>query len=68
MSDREKKPQIMLPRGFIGRVIFLGMNMAHRSIYQNTASMLALRQEDDLLEVGCGRVDHYLLNLGFTLH
>ena len=54
MSDQEKKPQFMHPRGFVGKVIFLLMNMGHSSIYKNAARMLALRPEDDLLEVGCG--------------
>ena len=67
MSDREKKSQIMLPRGFVGRVVFLGMNMAHKSIYENAARMLALRPEDDLLEVGCGN-GHFIKKYTSHVH
>jgi ubiquinone/menaquinone biosynthesis C-methylase UbiE len=67
MSDQEKKSQFMHPRGFAGRVIFLGMNIGHRSIYQNTARALALRPDDDLLDVGCGN-GHFIKKYASHVH
>ncbi len=52
--EKRKLPQPMLPRGFGGRFTFIGMNIGHKSIYRNTAKILELKPEDDLLDVGCG--------------
>jgi len=55
MAERTKNvPQPMLPRGFLGRITLMGMNLGHRSIYKNVAAALALQPDDDLLEVACG--------------
>ena len=55
MTEQTKRvPQPMLPRGFMGRLTLMGMNLGHRSIYQNVARVLEPQPEDDLLEVGCG--------------
>jgi len=54
MSDQKKRTQFLFPRGFTGNIVLLFMNMGHRSIYENTARILELRPEDDLLEVACG--------------
>ena len=67
MSDQEKKSQFMLPRGFAGRIILPLMNIGHKSIYQNAARMLALRPEDDLLEVGCGN-GHFVKKYASHVH
>jgi len=60
MDTERKKTQFELPRGFQGRFLFIGMNMGHKSIYDNVARVLELKPEDDLLEVGCG--NGYFLN------
>jgi ubiquinone/menaquinone biosynthesis C-methylase UbiE len=44
----------MLPRGLIGRLVLRGMNMGHRSIYDNVARVAKLKPEDDVLDVACG--------------
>jgi ubiquinone/menaquinone biosynthesis C-methylase UbiE len=55
MNDEKKKiSQFAFPRGFKGRVIFIFMNMGHKSIYENMAKVLELKPEDDLLEIACG--------------
>jgi ubiquinone/menaquinone biosynthesis C-methylase UbiE len=46
--------QIMLPRGFAGRITYFLMNRGHGAIYRNVAEMLAPQPDDDLLEVACG--------------
>lgn len=53
-AQNKKVPQVMLPRGFAGRLALMGMNLGHKSIYRNAARVLELKPEDDLLEVGCG--------------
>ncbi len=50
----ERVAQIMLPRGFAGRITHFFMNRGHKAIYKNVAEMLAFRSDDDLLEVACG--------------
>jgi len=52
--QKKKVPQVVLPRGFAGRVTFIFMNRGHKPIYENVAKVLKLQPEDDLLEVGCG--------------
>jgi len=55
MNNQKKKvPQFVLPRGFVGRVTVIFMNIAHKSIYENVAKVLDLQPEDDFLEVACG--------------
>jgi ubiquinone/menaquinone biosynthesis C-methylase UbiE len=49
-----KVAQIMLPRGFAGRIIYFFMNRGHKAIYKNVAEVLAPQPDDDLLEVACG--------------
>ncbi len=51
---KSKVPQPMLPRGVVGRITLMMMNLGHRSIYSNAARALELKADDDLLEVGCG--------------
>jgi ubiquinone/menaquinone biosynthesis C-methylase UbiE len=57
----------MYPHGFVGRVVFLGMNMGHKPIYENTARALALRPDDDLLDVGCGN-GHFIKKYASHVH
>ena len=52
--QNKKVPQLMLPRGFAGRLALMGMNIGHKSIYRNVAKVLEPKPEDDLLDVGCG--------------
>jgi ubiquinone/menaquinone biosynthesis C-methylase UbiE len=54
MDANREKTQFELPRGFQERFLFIGMNMGHKSIYENVARVLELKPEDALLEVGCG--------------
>ena len=66
--DAEKgKTQFELPRGFVGRVLLMSMNIGHKSIYQNMAKALELRPEDDLLEVACGN-GHFIKNYAAHVH
>jgi ubiquinone/menaquinone biosynthesis C-methylase UbiE len=53
-TQEKRLPQPMFPRGLAGRLMLMLMNMGHRSIYENAARALALKPEDDLLEVACG--------------
>ncbi len=53
-GHNDKVAQIMLPRGFAGRVTYFFMNKGHKAIYKNVAEVLAPRSDDDLLEVACG--------------
>ncbi|HEY41551.1 MAG TPA: class I SAM-dependent methyltransferase [Dehalococcoidia bacterium] len=53
-AENKNTPQVNLPRGLMGRITFIFMNMGHKSIYENMAKVLALKPEDDLLEVACG--------------
>jgi ubiquinone/menaquinone biosynthesis C-methylase UbiE len=54
VNSEKKVPQIGLPRGFAGRIVFIFMNRGHKSIYENMARVVALRPEDDVLDVACG--------------
>lgn len=55
MAERERKPaQFILPRGLVGKLVLMGMNFGHKSIYSNVAKVLKPQPGDDLLEVGCG--------------
>ena len=56
---QQRVSQLIMPRGYIGRVAFLLMHWMHRPLYENAAPALALQADDDLLEVGCG--DGYFL-------
>ena len=58
-ADNDKIPQVNLPRGLMGRITFIFMNLGHKSIYENVVKVLELKTEDDLLEVGCGN-GHFL--------
>jgi ubiquinone/menaquinone biosynthesis C-methylase UbiE len=53
-SEKKNVPQFVFPRGLMGRITLIFMNMGHKSIYENVAKALELKPEDDLLEVGCG--------------
>jgi ubiquinone/menaquinone biosynthesis C-methylase UbiE len=53
-DEKEKVSQFAFPRGFMGRVMFIFMNMGHKFIYENVAKVLELKPEDDLLEIACG--------------
>jgi ubiquinone/menaquinone biosynthesis C-methylase UbiE len=67
MNAERVKTQFELPRGFQGRFLFIGMNMGHKSIYENVARVLELKPEDDLLEVGCGN-GHFIKNYASHVH
>jgi len=53
-DERNRVPQVALPRGFTGRIAFIFMNRGHKSIYENVARVLELQPDDDLVEVACG--------------
>jgi ubiquinone/menaquinone biosynthesis C-methylase UbiE len=53
-AETRRMPQVGLPRGLLGRLTFIFMNLGHRSIYQNMAKVLHLGPEDDFVEVACG--------------
>ena len=55
MSLQKKKlSQVMLPRGFAGRITLWFMQNGHNSIYKNVAKVLNLQPEDNLVEIACG--------------
>jgi cyclopropane fatty-acyl-phospholipid synthase-like methyltransferase len=54
MDAEREKTQFEFPRGFVGRIILMFMNRAHKSFYEKVAKALELRPEDNLLEIGCG--------------
>ncbi len=54
-----KVAQIMLPRGFVGRITYSMMNIGHKAIYKNVAEVLAPQPDDHLLDVPCGN-GHFL--------
>ena len=66
-SETNKIPQVGLPRGFAGRITFIFMNRGHKSIYENMAKILALRPEDDLVEVACGN-GHFIKKYTSNVH
>jgi ubiquinone/menaquinone biosynthesis C-methylase UbiE len=53
-AQNRKVPQRMLPTGFAGKITLRIMNKMHGAIYTNTASVLRLSVDDDVLDVGCG--------------
>jgi SAM-dependent methyltransferase len=64
-TEKKRVSQFVLPRGFAGRILLMVMNIGHKSIYENVAEALELREEDDLLEVACGN-GHFIKN--YTSH
>ena len=68
MNEQKKKvPQVGLPRGFVGRILYIFMNRGHKSIYENMAKALQLQLEDDLLDVACGN-GHFLKKYATNVH
>jgi len=67
MDAERERTQFELPRGFAGRVTLMFMNRGHKSIYENVASALELRSEDDLLEIACGN-GHFIKNYASHVH
>ena len=61
MDVERKQTQFELPRGIAGRATLVGMNLGHKSIYENVAKALELQPTDDLLEVACGN-GHFIKN------
>ena len=53
-GEKKKVAQVVLPRGFAGRVTLMMMSRGHRPIYENVARAVQLQPEDDLLDVACG--------------
>jgi ubiquinone/menaquinone biosynthesis C-methylase UbiE len=50
----DKRPQFLLPRGFVGRITYSMMTIGHKAIYNNVAEVLAPQPDDHLLDVPCG--------------
>ena len=67
MEAEGGKTQFELPRGFVGRILLMSMNLGHKSIYKNMAKSLELRGEDDLLEVACGN-GYFIKNYALHVH
>ena len=67
MDAAREKTQFEFPRGFAGRITLMFMNRGHKSIYDNVAKALELREEDDLLEVACGN-GHFIENYASHVH
>ena len=67
MEAERGKTQFELPRGFVGRILLMSMNLGHKSIYKNMAKSLELRGEDDLLEVACGN-GYFIKNYALNVH
>jgi ubiquinone/menaquinone biosynthesis C-methylase UbiE len=66
-AENKKIPQVNLPRGLMGRITFIFMNMGHKSIYENMAKVLELKPEDDLLDVACGN-GYFLKKYASDIH
>jgi len=67
MGAGRGKTQFELPRGFVGRILLMSMNLGHKSIYKSVAKALELRVEDSLLEVACGN-GHFIKNYASHVH
>jgi ubiquinone/menaquinone biosynthesis C-methylase UbiE len=67
MEAEGGKTQFELPRGFVGRILLMSMNLGHKSIYKSVAKALELRGEDDLLEVACGN-GYFIKNYALHVH
>ena len=67
MGAERGKTQFELPRGFVGRILLMSMNLGHKSIYKSVAKTLELRAEDSLLEVACGN-GHFIKNYASHVH
>jgi ubiquinone/menaquinone biosynthesis C-methylase UbiE len=67
MESERGKTQFELPRGFVGRILLMSMNLGHKSIYKSVAKALELRGEDDLLEVACGN-GYFIKNYALHVH
>ena len=67
MEAERGKTQFELPRGFVGRILLMSMNLGHKSIYKSVAKALELRGEDDLLEVACGN-GYFIKNYALNVH
>ena len=67
MDTERKKTQFELPRGFIGRILLMSMNLGHKTIYKSVAKALELRAEDSLLDIACGN-GHFIKNYASHVH
>ena len=67
MDAKRDKTQFELPRGFVGRITLMSMNLGHKSIYKSMARALELRSEDSLLEIACGN-GHFIKNYASHVH
>ena len=67
MDAAREKTQFEFPRGLTGRITLMFMNRGHKSIYENVASTLKLRSEDNLLEIGCGN-GYFIKNYASNVH
>jgi ubiquinone/menaquinone biosynthesis C-methylase UbiE len=58
-TSPQKKPWYVVPTGFVARIGYPLMPMAHKVIYEVVAPHLDLSPEDDLVEIACGN-GHFL--------
>jgi len=54
MLDKFIAKHLSEPKGFCGRLVFYFMNKQNRPVYEKVADILALTDNDNVLDIGCG--------------